>query len=207
MSVGHLITEYGALFYPIIGVWTFFEGETCVLVAGAAARAGMLDIRILTATAWIGSFLGDQLWFYLSRRYGVRLLNRFPRAKPKLAAATRLLDRHAVLFILTYRFLYGIRNVASVAVGLSGISWPRFAMLNFLASGVWAVLFAGAGYLAGMTMKHMIGEAFHTISIALVVIAALAGIILYWRSRRRVALATAPAPTATADRSVTVSQA
>jgi membrane protein DedA with SNARE-associated domain len=37
---------------------------------------------------------------------------------------------------------------------MSGIFWPRFMLLNFIAAGVWATIFAGAGYLFGVVFTQ-----------------------------------------------------
>ena len=37
MDVNQLIAEHGAWFYPITFLWTFLEGETFVIFAGAAS--------------------------------------------------------------------------------------------------------------------------------------------------------------------------
>jgi len=158
LDVTAWIEEYGQLYYMIVFVWTFLEGETFIIFSGVAAREGLLDIYLLIAFAWSGSFLGDQTYFFIGRRYGERLLKRFPRWRPGVNRALSLLERYSTGFILTFRFIYGVRNVSSFSIGLSTMSWPRFAMLNFIAAGIWAVIFAGAGYVAGAAMQHLLGD-------------------------------------------------
>jgi hypothetical protein len=64
-DIQRLVAEYGTLVYAVIFLWTFFEGETFVIFAGAAAQQGTLNFWILLLTAWTGSFAGDQMWFWL----------------------------------------------------------------------------------------------------------------------------------------------
>ncbi|MBP0464884.1 DedA family protein [Roseomonas sp. PWR1] len=142
--------EWGNLAYLAAALWAFFEGETFVLAAAAiGATVGLVDPWILMASVWIGSYCGDQTWFYLGRRYGPAILRRFPGQRPKVEKAERLLDQYGTLFILSFRFLYGIRNVASVVCGLAGYNWARFAVLNFIAAGLWAGSFVAAGWFLG----------------------------------------------------------
>src|SRR5580698_4307007 len=105
-DVLELAKHYGPLFYPITVVWTFLEGETFVIFAGYAA-----SLPLLIVSAWIGSFAGDQLWFFLGRRYGQHLLHRYPRWLPGVEIALGLARRYNTIFILSFRFIYGIRNV------------------------------------------------------------------------------------------------
>jgi membrane protein DedA with SNARE-associated domain len=147
--------EWGWMAYGVAFVWSFLEGETFVIFAAAAGHAtGVIDPIILLVTVWIGSFCGDQLWFALGRRYGRTVVRKIPGAEPKLDQALRILDRWGTIFILTFRFIYGVRNVASVACGMHGIAWRRFAFLNFIAAGLWATSFVAAGWFLG----SLVGE-------------------------------------------------
>ena len=142
--------EWGQLAYLGAAIWAFFEGETFVLLASAAGRAtGMIDPWVLGISVWLGSFAGDQLWFTLGRRYGAGIARRIPGAEKRLDQALRFLERYGTLFILSFRFVYGIRNVSSAACGVAGMNWAHFAFWNFIAAGIWAASFvAGGWYLA-----------------------------------------------------------
>jgi len=160
-----LIKSYGAWFYVITFIWTFFEGETFVIFAGLAAAHDILRLDLLILAAWSGSYCCDQTMFYLGRRYGHRILNRFPKMRPGVESALEWTRKWNTIFILTFRFIYGVRNFASFAIGMSGISWPRFAVLNFIAAGVWAISFAGAGYILGEVLGAVIGDHIHTVMV------------------------------------------
>ena len=73
-----LIKSYGEWFYVITFIWTFFEGETFVIFAGLAAAHDILRLDLLILAAWSGSYCCDQTMFYLGRRFGPRILDRFP---------------------------------------------------------------------------------------------------------------------------------
>lgn len=143
------LQSWGDAFYPLAFVWSFFEGETFVIFGGMAAKLGILNLYTLIFTVWIGSFCGDQLWFYIGRRWGGKALARFPKAEAKTNRILEWLERYGVLFILSFRFLYGVRNIASIAMGTSRLPWSKFMFWNFIAAGIWAWTFAGAGYLFG----------------------------------------------------------
>jgi len=170
LSLLELIAEYGNVFYAITFVWTFLEGETFVIFAGWAAHQGYLDIRWLIGAAWIGSFCGDQLWFYLGRRYGQRILRRFPKMQGGVETALMLARKYNTIFILSFRFIYGIRNVSSFSLGMSGLSWTRYLILNFIAAGIWACTFAGAGYLFGQLSEAVLGKMAKQFGLAMLLI-------------------------------------
>jgi membrane protein DedA with SNARE-associated domain len=45
--------------------------------------------------------------------------------------------------------MYGIRNVSSIAIGMSHLRWQKFAFWNAVAAFVWAVAFSNIGYAFG----------------------------------------------------------
>ena len=70
-------------------------------------------------------------------------------------------------------------------MGMSGLAWSRFAMLNFIAAGVWAVCFAGAGYLAGMALQHVLGDLATGFGLLMLAAFLIALVVLFKMSRRR----------------------
>lgn len=174
--------DWGALAYLAAAGWAFFEGETFVLLAAAAGRAtGLIDPLLLMVSVWIGSFLGDQLWFTLGRKYGTRAVRKIPGAERKMASAISFLERYGVLFVLTFRFVYGVRNVASAACGVARMPWVRFACLNFIAAGLWAASFVSAGwYIVGWLGEKGTIYALGSIGVAVVLYLGFK-LVQYWR--------------------------
>ena len=158
MDVKQIILEHGAWSYLITFAWTFFEGETFVLFAGFAAAQGLMSAPLLVVAAWLGSFVGDQCYFWIGRRFGLRVLARQPAWRARVDTALGWLKKYDAGFILTFRFIYGVRNFSSFALGISGIDWRRFLVLNFIAAGLWATLFVGIGYDLGQTLERVLGE-------------------------------------------------
>ncbi len=187
MDLNQLIAQNGAYFYLIILVWTFLEGETVVLFAGFAAAQGMVDPLLLVIAAWLGSFAGDQCYFWLGRHFGVRLLDRFPRWRHGVDAALSWLERYDAGFILSFRFIYGVRNLSSFALGLSAVRWERFLGLNFVAAGLWAASFVAVGYFLGHAFRAMLGDLARSFSLVMlgVFVAIATGMWLLHRLQRR----------------------
>jgi membrane protein DedA with SNARE-associated domain len=158
MNLSDLIAEHGDWIYAIAFVWAFFEGETFVLFGGLAAAQGVLDLLILFLSVTVGSFCGDQCWFQLGRRFGPVLLRRFARWRPRVVAPLAWLERYDTWFILSFRFIYGIRNISSFAIGLSAVTWRRFTALNLLGSALWAASFVAAGYFFGGMLGLAVGD-------------------------------------------------
>lgn len=187
MDINQLIAYHGVCFYLIVFVWTFLEGETVILFAGFAAAQGLVDPSLLLIAAWLGSFAGDQCYFWLGRHFGVRLLDRFPRWRHGVDAALSWLERYDAGFILSFRFIYGVRNFSSFALGLSAVRWKRFLRLNFAAAGLWAASFVAFGYFLGHVFRAMLGDLARSFSLVMlgVFLAFGAGMWLLHRLQRR----------------------
>jgi len=168
-----LIQQHGEIFYLITFFWTALEGESFVIFAAFAAQRGMLNIGLLFTAAWLGSFFGDQVYFYTGRYFGKWILQRFPRIEPKLRKVFSWVEYNSTLFVLTYRFMYGIRNVSSVALGMSRLPWFRFLWLNCIAAAIWAGSFCSFGYffsdIMGRYEKLHEQEVEHTIAYELTI--------------------------------------
>lgn len=165
--------------------WTFLEGETVVIVAGVLASQGLLDVWLIFLFALTGSFCGDQMYFYIGRRYGTPLLDRWPTMRGKIDWAFRFLRRYETAFILSFRFIYGIRNVSPFVIGISGVSRLRFFVLNLIAAAVWASSFSFGGYFLGHAMETYLGKyQYHALG-GFVAVAVGFGLYSWMRNRRQ----------------------
>jgi membrane protein DedA with SNARE-associated domain len=190
LDIRRMIVEHGSWFYLITFFWTFVEGETFVIFAASFAAQGLLNPFGLLVSAWLGSFSGDQLYFYIGRRYGGQLLQRYPRWRGGVDTALGFLRRYSTGFVLSFRFTYGVRNFSSFAMGMSGLRWRRFLVLNFIAAGVWAVSFIGSGYLLGNMFGRALSrfaDSFGLVMLGIFVLMGVAVFVLHRVQRRRMA--------------------
>jgi len=67
IDLPQLLSQYG---YLAVFVGALLEGESILLLAGYAANGGYLSFWIVVAIAFFGATLGDQMFFFLGRRYG-----------------------------------------------------------------------------------------------------------------------------------------
>lgn len=180
----HLISTYG---YSAVLILTFLEGEAILILAGVAAHRGYLELHWVMVAAFVGTFLGDQLYFYLGYRFGPGLIERRPAWHPASQRIARLLQRHETLLILTFRFLYGLRTVASFVFGVARIPKRRFLALNALGALLWAVSIAWGGYWFGSLFQRYVDvlQHYELEILAGVVVLALSLLILRMVLKRR----------------------
>ena len=132
-----------------------------LVVAGALAHRGLLSLPLVMLSAFVGSVAGDQLWFYLGRRFGRPLLERRPKWKSRADAVHARLERHGNAFVFGFRFIYGVRTVTPALLGMSRYSLGRFTCLNLAGGAVWAVGVGGAGWALGATLAVVLQRAAH----------------------------------------------
>lgn len=155
--VHYLIENYG---YITILIWTFIEGETIVILAGMAVASsiGGLELPWVIASAIAGSFSGDQFYYYLGRHWGPKIIAKRLSWQDGAERVYRHLHKHQYWLILTFRFYYGLRNVTPFAVGSAQIPRLRYFVLNLIGAVVWAIVFAGGGYLLGQTFMLFVDD-------------------------------------------------
>lgn len=144
--------------YAAVFIGTFFEGETVLVVGGFLAHRTYLELPWVIGAAFLGTLLGDQMYFYLGRYKGVELLERRPRWKRKSARVRMLLRRHQTLIVLGFRFIYGIRTITPFLVGASRVPPLRFLILNMIGAAVWAIAVGMAGYFLGQTVTLILAD-------------------------------------------------
>lgn len=164
------VASYG---YVAVFVGSLLEGETVLVAAGFAAHRGLLAWPAVVVVAVIGATLGDQAAFLLGRWKGEAVLRRFPKLARHKQRVCGLLRRYDAVFILTVRFLYGLRIAGPLILGSSGMALSRFALFNVMGAILWAILVSGAGYVFGAAMSSLVVSLKHIEGLVLVGILAL----------------------------------
>ena len=184
MTLEYFLMNFG---YAAILIGTFLEGESILILGGFAAHRGYLSLPYVMLFAFFGSFIGDQIYFFIGRKKGLQYIEKRPKLAPRFEKFKRLLDRHNIIIILSFRFLYGLRTVAPFAIGLSGISSLSFMALNAVSAAVWAVCIAYAGYYFGHAVEIVLDDIKQyelEIIILIVMVSVCRLIYSYYKDRR-----------------------
>jgi membrane protein DedA with SNARE-associated domain len=181
MDLAALIQSYG---YPAVFIGSMLEGETILALAALAAHRGYLSLPGVIGAAAAGGFVGDQIYFLVGRFAGDRVLARWPALRPGAERVRQLLQRYDAPLIVGVRFMYGLRTVGPIAIGMSPVHWLRFATLNLLGAIVWAALIAGIGYALGEALTRLLGDLKHVEEWVFGVVL-VAGLVLLACLRRR----------------------
>jgi membrane protein DedA with SNARE-associated domain len=164
-----LFARYG---YAVVFAGVFLEnaglpvpGETALLAGAALANLGRLSLWRVVVTAIAAAILGDNLGFFIGRRGGRWLLERYGGrlgiTTARLAGFDRFFERYGARTVFAARFITGLRVVGAVLAGASGLPWPTFLFYNATGAVVWCSAVAAAGYtLANSwdTLERWIGR-------------------------------------------------
>ena len=80
-TLEYFIVNYG---YWALLMGTFLEGETILIIGGISAHFGLLELPWVMLTAFIGSFAGDQLYYFIGYFKGRELVSRHPAWEKKV---------------------------------------------------------------------------------------------------------------------------
>jgi len=152
----HQMVERFGLIAVFIGCLA--EGESAAIFGGFFAHQAVFDPLATVLVAFTGAWLGDTGLFLAGRRFADHPRIAAYRARPGFSHAHKLIEQHPNLFVLSNRFIYGLRAIGGVAAGLSTIPVPRFLVLNAISAAVWACLFVGLGYFFGEGAQRLIGD-------------------------------------------------
>lgn len=169
MDLETFITQYG---YIAIVLGCILEGETVAVLGGIAANTS-LKLPMVYFMAFMGAWLCDSVLFLVGHYYGPAIINKFPKHRTRIEKVEAMIRKHDLLAIIGLRFLYGLRTVGPISIGMAGVNSVRFIICNAVGSALWSSIFVTIGYTAGKLFEeqlHKIGNnLFPVIVIAVVV--------------------------------------
>src|SRR5471030_914022 len=140
-----LFARYG---YAVVFAGVFLEntglpvpGETALLAGAALAHNGQLSLARVILVAIVAAICGDNLGFFIGRRGGRRIAERYGGrigiTRERLEAFDRFFERHGPKTVFAARFITGLRVVGAVLAGASGMPLPVFLLYNATGAVVW----------------------------------------------------------------------
>lgn len=155
-------------------------GETMLVTAGIyAGSTHTLNPGLLVLAAAGGAILGDNLGFWLGRRFGVDLLRRYGHLvridEPRIRLGQFLFDRHGGKVVFFGRFVAVLRALAALLAGTNCMDWRRFLIFNAAGGAVWATVYGAGAYVFGREVERMRGP-MAALSVTGAVVAVAAGL-------------------------------
>jgi undecaprenyl-diphosphatase len=188
----------GAWTYLLVGFFAFAEtgafiglvvpGETVMLLGGAVAGQGAIDIYLLIGIAWFSAWLGDTTSFFLGRKLGRSfVLDHGPKvgiSHERFEKVEDYFGRHGGKTIFIGRFISLVRAFAPFIAGSSGMQYRAFVPYSVLGTGLWATAHILVGYFFSRSIetagKYAAKGAFALATLIVVVV----GIVWLYRRLR-----------------------
>jgi membrane protein DedA with SNARE-associated domain len=201
-----LSNALGAWTYLIVGAFAFAEtgafvglivpGETVMLLGGAVAGQGAIDIYLLIAIAWFAAWLGDTTSFFIGRRLGREFVlkngPRFGIGHERFEKVEDYFSRHGGKTIFIGRFISLVRAFAPFIAGSSGMRYRAFVPYSILGTGLWASAHILVGYFFSRSIESAAkyaGRGAFVLATTIVVVVAIVTAVRFLRveeNRRRI---------------------
>lgn len=164
-------------------------GESVVVVAGLFASRGPLNLTLVAVTAIVGAFVGDNAGYWLGRRFGTGLLERYGRYaffdREMLERVRRYYEEHGGKTVFLGRFTSIIRSFGPFVAGSSRMRYGAFALWSAVGCTTWGLFYSLLGFFFGESWEVIEKYMGRAGLIGFLLGAAALGTYLFLRKRRR----------------------
>lgn len=133
----------------------FLPGDSLLIAVGLLAAAKKMQLSLALPALLLGSVLGNNLGYYLGRRWGLPLLRRARLRPGDLERARRFMARFGPLSLLIGPYVPVFRAVVPFLCGTVRMSWPRFFVLSLVGSLLWTQGLTLLAYYLGSKIPHL----------------------------------------------------
>ena len=137
--------------YGYIGLFLYSLGGGFVALVGAGVLSymGKMDLSTSMAVAFVANAIGDVILFYMARYQKRTMMEGIRKHRRKLALSHILMKKYGSWIILIQKFVYGIKTLIPIAIGLTKYDFKKFAILNVVSASIWVVVFGFGSYYSG----------------------------------------------------------
>jgi len=150
--MGELLESLVTYGYIILFLYSLGGGFLALATAGVLASMGKMDLTTSIVVAFVANFLGDQGLMLFARSNKAQMMAYLKKHRRKLAYSHLLMKKYGTWVIFLQKYIYGVKTLIPIAIGLTRYDRVKFAIWNFFASAIWAVVMGLAGYLGGKTL-------------------------------------------------------
>ncbi|HEY2771610.1 MAG TPA: DedA family protein [Solirubrobacteraceae bacterium] len=186
-----LSNSLGYLLPALIGLESMgvpSPGETALVAAAVLASQGKLNIELVILIGIVSAIVGDNLGYFLGRRFGRDVLvARGPfhrRRQMAIEAGEKFFDKHGGKAVFLARWVALVRVAAAWLAGINHMPFKEFFFWNALGGITWGITFGLVGYFVGERGAHLLSE-IGLIGAAVLVVMAIGGVIWFKRRERQ----------------------
>jgi membrane protein DedA with SNARE-associated domain len=108
--------------------------------AGILSSMGKMDITTSILIATLFNFVGDSVLFYLSQTNKKEVMGYMKKHKRKIAYTNLLMRKYGWLAVFLQKYIYGVKTLVPIVMGLTKYDFRKFVTLNVFASIVWGLV-------------------------------------------------------------------
>jgi len=154
-SGGYWIAFFAAFLETTIGIGLILPGSTIILFLGALSARGSLDVGDLILFAVLGAIVGDNINYFLGRKYfhkwlqdGLWLLK-----ANHVEKARQFMDAHGAKSVFLGRFIPSVKELVPFIAGSVKMNQRTFMFWNILGAIGWGFEWVLAGYLFAQSLS------------------------------------------------------
>ena len=132
--------------YIILAVYSFGGGMVALAGAGILSALGKMDIGTSILVATMANFVGDSVLFWLAQTNKKEVLKYMRKHRRKIAWTNLLMRRYGWMAVFFQKYIYGVKTLVPIIMGLSRYDLKKFIFLNFFASIVWGLVVGLGSY-------------------------------------------------------------
>jgi len=140
------LSTYG---YIILFLYSLGGGFFALMAAGVLSYAGKMDLSLSIVIASVANFIGDLVLFYLGRYNKEIIMPYLKNHRRKLALSHILMKKHGYKIIFIQKFIYGLKTLVPIAIGLTKYDLKKFTLFNIAAAALFAVTIGFLSFYAG----------------------------------------------------------
>lgn len=146
------LSTYG---YIILAFYSFGGGMAGLAGAGILSAMGRMDIGTSIAIAIVFNYIGDNVLFYMAQTNKKTAMGYLKKFKGRIHARTVLMMRkYGWMVVFLQKYVYGVKTLVPVIMGLSKYDFKKFIILNIFASILWGLVVGLSSYYFSAAVRE-----------------------------------------------------
>lgn len=130
----------------------FLPGDALIFSIGMISAGGHIHIWIIIPLLILAALLGDNLNFYVGKRFGTWMLRHEKTwflKKSHVEKATAFFEQYGTKAVIIARFIPVVRTIVPFLSGVTNMHYPTFLRYSFYGATLWVGAIGLIGYFLG----------------------------------------------------------
>ncbi len=150
----YVVVFFAAFAETVLGLGLIIPGSTIILALSALATDDHISIWFIIIVASFGAIIGDNINYYLGRRYGKKWISEdsWVLTPANYERGNKFFKSHGAKSVFFGRFIPAIKEVIPFIAGISSMDKKRFYLYNIFGGVGWSLQWTGIGYFFGYSI-------------------------------------------------------